>query len=236
VVVLVLAPVVPERPRAPGDRRIVAEHRPRITVGPEVLCGVEAGRGGCARGPGSDPVLFRPVRLGGVLEHEDPARRGEGPEGAHRRHLPVEVHGEDRLRAPADPLGNARGVYQMIHGVAVDEDGCGARAYDRERGGDEAVGGDDDLVAGTDSRGAERDLEGVGPAAHAHAVRGTGEASKGLLEGTHIRAQHEGRLGEHAGQPLTHLLGDLAVLRAEIDQGDRVRHTASSRAALTIER
>ena len=48
--------------------------------------------------------------------------------------------------------------------------------------GDEPVGGNDDVITGADPQSYERQLQGIGAAAHANRVRDTAVGGPGVLE------------------------------------------------------
>ena len=78
-----------------GQLGAVGQHRAAVAVGAEVLARVEAGGGGQADGAAGLVEAAGAVRLGGVLEQEDLGAGDDAAQRLHRRHLAVEVHGDD---------------------------------------------------------------------------------------------------------------------------------------------
>ncbi len=89
------------------------------------------------------------------------------------------------------------------------EDGPRADPGHGARGGDEGVGGYDDLVAGPDPARAQREFDGVGAVGDAHAVRDAAEVGVLALEGPHLVAADEGGVGQDPFESGPYLVGDL---------------------------
>ncbi len=106
-------------------------------------------------------------------------------------------------------------------GLDVDEHRFRPDERDRARGGEEAIGGGDDLVARADAERAEGEDEGVGarrPAATAWRVPARRAIS--LLERLDPRAEDEHAGIDHLARRLDELLAERAVLRREIHGRD----------------
>jgi hypothetical protein len=103
-------------------------------------------------------------------------------------------------------------------GVDVDQHRRRAGPYHGLGGRDERVGRQDHLVTHADPERAQGYLERVRAVRDAHAVRRPHEAGVRLLEPRHGLALDERRLAQHLREPGGDLLGDLPVLRLQVDQ------------------
>jgi hypothetical protein len=92
---------------------------------------------------------------------------------------------------------------------------------DGEGGGGEAVGGEDDLVPGTDPGGPEGELEGGRARPDADAVGGAAEGGELGLEGGDLGPEGERARGEEALEGGPELAGQGGVLAPEGDEPDR---------------
>src|SRR5437762_326400 len=100
--------------------------------------------------------------------------------------------------------------------IDIRKDRPGADVRDRFGGGEEAVGGDNHLVAGPDSGRLESQLQGVGSGGHAHGVARANVASQVSLESFHPLAAHELARLEHGLDRLLYLVSDRVVLGFEV--------------------
>ena len=97
------------------------EHEPSVTVGAEILGGVEAERRQITGGADFAPLEARTVRLGAVLDQRDAqlaAGRGQG-QGVQR--MAVQVRRDHRPRAGADAATHLGRLQQAGGTVAVRE-------------------------------------------------------------------------------------------------------------------
>jgi hypothetical protein len=160
------------------------------------------------------------VRLRGVLEDGEPVAAGDRLDGGHVRGVAVEVHGQDESGAGREGGLDLRGVHRVADRVDVHEDGLCSREEDGLAGPDEGVGHGDDLVAGADPVGAERQVQRVGAVGHRAGVSGAAEAGELLLEAAHVLAEDEGGAAEDAGQGLVDLGADARELGLEVHHRD----------------
>src|SRR5437879_1727978 len=76
-----------------GDRGTVGGDRSAVAIGPEVLRWIKRETRYIAERPGSDPLIFRPVRLGSVFQYIEAAPPCDVPDWTH----------VSRLAEAADP-------------------------------------------------------------------------------------------------------------------------------------
>ena len=79
----------------------------------------------------------------------------------------------------------------MARGVGIHQDARSADARDCQSGSDGRVGGEDDLIPGSDSVRAQQELRGVGPVRDADAMFDVAEAGEGAFEGGDFLARGE---------------------------------------------
>jgi hypothetical protein len=128
------------------------------------------------------------------------------------------VDRNDRL----GPFGNRRLDQVEVHAegvAAVDEDRSGAQFADRADGGDEGVGGRDDLVARPQPKSLQRNLDGVGSRSHADGMPDADQFGEQGFELGHGAAQGEVAGGKEAAQ-FVQDLGRIAELFGQIGVTD----------------
>ena len=108
--------------------------------------------------------------LGGVLEQFEPVPAGDVEDRRQVRGLAVKVDRKDAARAWADRRLDPLGVDIVGGGIGLDRHRRRAGLADREPGRDIGVGGDDDLVALADPKGAQGQSERVEAVADADAI------------------------------------------------------------------
>lgn len=163
VVVAAALPVVRRFTKFYGELFGVGVHRAAVTVGAEVLAGVEAGGADVAdgAGPGLAAVgesVGGTDGLGVVFHDVDAVFFGEGHDGLHVAALPVEVDGDDGLGALRDGGLYVFRTHVESAGVYIYHYRCEAEQGDDLSRSDVGEGGDDDLVTGLQAEGHERDL------------------------------------------------------------------------------
>ncbi len=187
--VLVLLPVVAVQAHRRSGGGVVGGDGAAVAQRPEVLARVEAERGRVAQRSGRPALVGGAVRLTRVFYDCQAVSRGDLGERVHVHGLPIQVHGHDRGGTRRDRGPDGGGVHETITLEAVHEDRRGADVAHGLGSRDERVGRDDDLVAGLDPRGEQRELDRVGPRAHPHRMAAAAERGEGLFEllelGTH---------------------------------------------------
>jgi hypothetical protein len=148
------------------------------------------------------------VGLGAVLDQRDPRPVDHRFERGEVGGVAVEVDGHDRAGARADQAGDVAGIDLQVIQPGVGE--AQARAGGRHAvGGGQRVGGQDDLVAGADAAGAQRQLQRVAARRHADGVRSRRPRGELLLEGLDLAPEHVPAAVQHARgrgeQPLAQL-------------------------------
>ena len=194
---LVARAVEPELADRVGDARVRAGDEPAVTEREEVLRREEAeGRADAGR---RDPR--RSERLGGVLEQRQPERRELG----ERRRPAEEVHRHDRLRPLRDARRDVVRVEIQRDRVDVGEDRRRPDARDRLGGRVEREGGADDLVAGSDAHGLEREHERVRAVRDPDRVRHAEIRGRLALERLDLGPEDEAAGLEHFGEAILEL-------------------------------
>jgi len=147
----------------------------------EVLERMQREAGGDAVGAGALSRELRQDALAGVLDHGEVVALRDRHQLAHVGDLAGQLDRHDRLGLFGD-----RGLDLVdVHAegiVAVDQHRRGAGFRDRADGGDEGVGGGDDLVAVADAERLERQLERVGAGSDADGVAHADQLGEALLE------------------------------------------------------
>ncbi len=108
--------------------------------------------------------------------------RADVEQAAHVGRAPVHVHGHDGSRPRRDRGLRSRSLEASRRDVHVREHGHGADLHHRERRRDEAIGGDDDLVARAHARRSEGDGQRARSAVGEQTMLRPDEARELLLE------------------------------------------------------
>jgi hypothetical protein len=147
---------------------------------------------------GRPAVPSRTLGLGRVLDDQRADAGRQTGQLLDRGGLAVQV---DRDEGPGarGHRGRGGGHVQQVGVVvrAVGQHRDGTSAPDRLGGRYERVGGHDDLVAGANAAGPQRELDRVGAVGHAHAVGDPGKGRELALERGYPRSADERRPGEH---------------------------------------
>jgi len=141
----------------------------------------------------------------------------------HVRGATVEMHRDDRLRLRGDRGRDRGGIDQHGAFVDVDEDGARVGVKDRLHGREEGLRDGDDLIAGGDTAGADRELQCVGAGAHADPVLGSDVGGKLLIERPDVGADGELHALEDIVDRLPYLVADGRVLGAQVDEWNLLR-------------
>jgi hypothetical protein len=138
-----------------------------------------------------------------------------------RRHvggLAVEVDRDDRLGARGD-RGLDRGRVDVVGvGLDVHEDGLRTGAPDRAAGGEEGVRRGDDLIAGRQVDGHQRQQEGVGAGRAADGVGRAHVFADLRLQAADLGAHHEALGLQDLPDDRLDLVADRLVLGAQIQR------------------
>ena len=203
----VLGAVGAKPPGGGGELVVVGDDRAPVAEAAQVLGGEEAEGGGVAERSGHACRRARAGGLRGVLEHAQAVRLGELAQLGHRRRVPVQV---DRAGAPwcASPIAGSARRRGHVEGPRVDvaEDRRRAGVDDRLGGRVEGERGHDDLVAGADAEGPQRDRQRVGAVGDADAVAGPEEVRELGLEGLDLGPEDVAAGAKHRGLAVGDLL------------------------------
>jgi Fe-S-cluster containining protein len=181
------------------------------------LVGVEAEHRHVAVQRADQPAAVRGrQRVGGVLDHLQAVAAGDGAHGVHVHGQAGVVHREDGLGARRDRGLDGGGVDVQRRRVDVHQPHVRAQVAHDLGGGGEGVRGRDDLVAGADAEGFERQVQpGRGRVDRDGLdARRAEEGGEVLLEAARLRAG-----GDPAGFQGVDDLGDFLV--ADLGQGER---------------
>src|SRR5690606_29696473 len=199
----------------------------------EVLGGIEApARDPAARADPSAARIPGADRLRGVLDERDAAFGREREQGVVVGGAAEQVDHDDRAQPRAALGGGARrrGIEAVGGRVDVGEDRAGAEPRDRPRRREEREGRADHLVAGADAERLQREQQRVGARGAADRPARLDERGQLVLEGRDLLAEHERLALEDAIDRRADLLAQGGVLRAQVEEGDRLAHRAPSRA------
>jgi hypothetical protein len=114
---------------------------------------------GAGQGADLAPAVGGREAVRGVFDHREAVTARNVEDRIHLAREPRDVDRNDRARAGRDLRFDERGVDVAGDRVDVHEHGSGSAVADRFHGGDERVGGRDDLVAGSNPFGRERDVQ-----------------------------------------------------------------------------
>ena len=224
VVVLLLRAPVAQHPDPFRHRRVVGHDHAAFAVGAEVLARVEAEAPRVAERAHRTSFVRRAVRLAAVLDHLQAMAFRDVEDRVHVGRLAVEMDRDDRLGAAGDRLLELGHVHR--EGCRIDVDIGRPRAHvpDRGDGGDEGERHRDDLVAGSDAGGDQREMERAGAGIDGDPVRGALEGGKLLLERLDFRAEDELARVEHPSDGVGDVRFDGEILRAKVDQRNHTAH------------
>ena len=158
--VLGLPPVIPEAPHLGEQCQVVGDDGTPVTPGTEVLARVETETRCVAGGTDMSSTVGREVRLGCVLDHDEPASPPP-VDRCERDDVAVQMDGDHRSGPIRPQTVDVVSVQKERPGIHIGEDRSGARVQNRFRSGDERHRGDDDLVSRTDSERTHRQRESV---------------------------------------------------------------------------
>src|ERR1035438_5514368 len=97
MILAVLSSIPQHANRAP-KLSIAGGHRPALTVGPQILAGIETETRDIPNAAHRTPLVFRSVRLCSIFDHNQVAPPRYFHDGIHVGRLTVKMHGKDRDR------------------------------------------------------------------------------------------------------------------------------------------
>ena len=223
--------MVAEEPEPLRERRVV-RHAHASLAGRDDLVAIEREAADRAeRADAATPALGS-VRLRGVLEHGETVPVRDRHDRIHVARMAVQVDRDDGARPGGDPRFEACRIELPGLGIRVREHGRGRAIVNDVRGGHEGQARNDHLVARTDPRGHQRQVERRRPVRDGHAVRDSAEGREVALELPDECAERADPAGAHG----LHHVGDLFLAdhgRGDGDPGQRHGVTlASARPAL----
>ncbi len=197
----------------------------------ELLLGEEAEAADLTHRP--DRLGVRPGggadRLGAVLDQHDAALVADLAQHLDRGRVSPEVDRDHRLGPRADQRPHLLGVEVGIERRdRVGEDDVAAAMLDHVGVGDEAEGGDDDLVTRADAGDPTGEMKGSGTAADRDRLLGAGNSRDLALEALRPRPHRQ-----PAGAQALEDRGDVLVGDLDLDQGDVPAHARTSPSAST---
>ena len=171
VVVLRLRAVVAQDRRMLGLRRVLHRQHAAVAEAAEILRREERETAVVADAARALPLPLRTDRLRGVFDHRQLVRPRHRHHRVHVRHLPVEMHRDDRLGLRRDRRGQLRHVEVERDRIDVHEDRRGPDPRNRPHRREKRVGRRDHFVARPDAFRHQRHDQRVRTRRHAHAVR-----------------------------------------------------------------
>ncbi len=223
MVILPLLPEVAQKAQALGQIGSSGDHHPAVAGCPEVLGRVEAEASRVAQCPAAAPEDTGAVSLTGVLDDGELRLRRDRQHGIDVAWLPVEMHRDDRLCARRDRAFDLSRIEAEGALLDVHEHGPGAAGRHRQRGGDVRVRRNNHFIVLTNAEGDEREPQGIEAGADAHGVRASDARCELLLELRHLLAENEARAIHDPGKRRLQFEGQLLMLAAKVDEGNRQR-------------
>ena len=221
--------VVAQPAQARGELGVVGGDRAAVAEGAEVLAGIEAPGDGVAMGAEALALIAGAMGLGGVLDDPQAMAAGDGEDGVQVGGLAVEVHRDQGAGAGGDGGRDACRVNVKGARVRLHRDRGGAGLGHRQPGGNEGVGGDDDLVAGADVAGAQGEMQGVQTAGDADAMGRAAVGGPVGLKALHLFAE-DVPAGRHDAAVGGVEIGlQLLVGGMEVEEGDGHRAVVARR-------
>ena len=211
--------MVPQPPHPLGQTVVAGGDPARIPVRAQVLARIEAEAAGRADRSGDAPFVPRALRLGRVLDQRQAVLPGQLQQGIHVGRLPVDMHRHDRPGLLRDPFLHLFGIEGEVPRIDVGQDRTRPGLQDRLHRGAEGMRRGDHLVARSDSRADQRQLERIRPVAHPDAVGRPAVPGVRLFERFHLGAEDERTAFDHPGQGRVDLRLDLPVLNRQIVHG-----------------
>ncbi len=246
--VMVVAPraaMVAELPHVLGHLRTRSGDDSRVSVGAQVLGGIETESGGHTERACSAPVPLGANRLGGVLDNCDSeflrvflgvflgVFLNDAVECVHVGALAVKMHGKNRAKIIGslrfDLPYNERGIQIQRARIDVHENGRCAGTHNCAGRGKEAERCSNDRVSGLDARSDERQPEGF---RSGRATNGTGRSRQRgnlTLERLDLRTENEALRIAHARDGGQHVLADSIILAAQVQERDGERNSERNR-------
>mmetsp|Transcript_165754 Transcript_165754/g.532226 ORF Transcript_165754/g.532226 Transcript_165754/m.532226 type:complete len:214 (-) Transcript_165754:161-802(-) len=177
---------IPELATLLGKHRVIDQDHASLATG-DVLVRVEAHGADVAQGAAGPPHAGLPDHLSCILDHLDALLLGQFQDGPHVDWKMVCVHAQDGLRAGRDLGGHL--VHTHVEVVtAIYQNRNGAASHDLRDAGDDAKGGQDDLVALAEAQRLHRDVQGGGAVRDGDGVLPRAALGHGFLELLDLRA------------------------------------------------
>ena len=202
------------------DGFVVGDDRAAFAVGADILRGIEAEDGGIAETADAPAAVFGAVRLGGVFEDSDSARRGDFTDGVHISRPAVKMDGQNGASAEGDGGLDEADVQVGGGRVDVHEDRARATVEDCFDGGKESVGRSDDFVAGLDAEGEQAKMEGGGARVQADAESRAAVGGEFALEGLDFFAEDVGARAADTVNGFEDFVAQGGVFGFEVEERD----------------
>ena len=212
MLVFFLLPVVPQHFEALGNLAVIGDHDAAIAVSSQIFPGVKTKSRGVSQRSNPLALVARAMSLAGVFDHHQPVLVGKLSDGIHVGGVPVQMHGNNGFGAARDGSLDRLYVQRVRVWIDVHQYRCGPGMRYAERGGDEAVGRSDDLVARANVESPQRQLEGRCAGVHTDRIGRVTESGKLLLEQVHLAPQDEVCLLDYLRNRLINFRSDGPVL------------------------
>src|SRR2546429_7619556 len=147
-----------------GNLAVIGDHDAAIAVSSQIFPGVKTKSRGVSQRSNPLALVARAMSLAGVFDHHQPVLVGKLSDGIHVGGVPVQMHGNNGFGAARDGSLDRLYVQRVRVWIDVHQYRCGPGMRYAERGGDEAVGRSDDLVARANVESPQRQLEEIGRA------------------------------------------------------------------------
>ena len=129
------------------------EHQSTLAVSTKILTGIETEDAEIGQVADPPVSVLGAMRLGRVLDHDQPVATGDFQDRIHVGGMPVEVHRQDGAGAPGDGLFDPRRIKRVGVRRDIDKHRRCTGIADGGHAGDKRVRRGDDFVTRADSGG-----------------------------------------------------------------------------------
>ena len=221
VILFLLAPVAQQTNR-PVILRPIGHDHSAFATGAQVFGRVKAEAAKVTNGANPAAFVFGAMRLRCILNDDQMVAPRNFKYRVQIRRLPVKMNRQNGFCALGDDAFDLGHVHRVGARVNVHEYRARARINDGRNSGNEGERDRDDLIASTNARGQERQMQGAGPGIHGNPVSRAAIIRELGLKCRHFAAQRELGSFQDAVDGLPNLLLNGSVLRFQIDQWNHV--------------